>query len=139
MGKDVSLSTLVKVLGEVAAERARQDAKWGEQNHPDGTGPDWRLAGCPAPTLLDMVRRELDRTLTDQVDVSPDGMTITPATGPTWLLIALEEVFEALVEVDKTALRAELVQAAAVLVAWVQKLDRERGRADGSDPEVRHG
>ncbi|MFA8415115.1 hypothetical protein ACEPTV_33255, partial [Burkholderia pseudomallei] len=28
------------VLAEVAAERARQDAKWGQQNHDDGTGPD---------------------------------------------------------------------------------------------------
>jgi hypothetical protein len=27
-----------KVLAEIADERARQDAKWGEQNHPDGTG-----------------------------------------------------------------------------------------------------
>lgn len=26
------------VLAEVLAERARQDAKWGEQNHPNGTG-----------------------------------------------------------------------------------------------------
>lgn len=26
------------VLGEIADERARQDARWGEQNHRDGTG-----------------------------------------------------------------------------------------------------
>ena len=26
------------VLAEVAAERRRQDDRWGEQNHPDGTG-----------------------------------------------------------------------------------------------------
>lgn len=26
------------VLCQVAAERERQDRKWGEQNHPDGTG-----------------------------------------------------------------------------------------------------
>ena len=33
------------VLDEVRAERARQDAKWGEQNHPDGTAANipWPL------------------------------------------------------------------------------------------------
>ena len=27
-----------RVFDDVRAERARQDAQWGEQNHPDGTG-----------------------------------------------------------------------------------------------------
>lgn len=30
--------TARRVLAEVRAERDRQDAKWGEQNHHDGTG-----------------------------------------------------------------------------------------------------
>jgi hypothetical protein len=34
----VSRSGATDVLVEVADECARQDAKWGEQNHPDGTG-----------------------------------------------------------------------------------------------------
>ncbi|MGP3970543.1 hypothetical protein [Streptomyces sp. 6N223] len=32
------LGPLPAVLGEIAAEHERQDGRWGEQNHPDGTG-----------------------------------------------------------------------------------------------------
>ncbi|MEY9934267.1 hypothetical protein ABH926_008932 [Catenulispora sp. GP43] len=39
----------------------------------------------------------------------------------------LEEVYEALAEVDPAALRAELVQVAAVAAAWVEDID-SRGR-----------
>ena len=30
---------MTPALLAVASERVRQDTKWGEQNHPDGTGP----------------------------------------------------------------------------------------------------
>jgi hypothetical protein len=121
---------LAGVLVEVADERARQDEKWGEQNHPDGTGPDWRLAGCPATVLLDMVRRDLDRSLNDTARFDVDSrVEIAAPAGPTWLLIALEEMLEAFVEADQVALRGELVQAAAVLVAWIQKIDRDAAKA----------
>jgi hypothetical protein len=72
-------ATTMRVLDEVQDERRRQDAKWGEQNHPDGT-------------------------------------------------IALEEVFEALVETDPAKLRDELLQVAAVAVAWVEAIDRRGGQ-----------
>lgn len=28
----------LRAVTSIVAERTRQDAKWGEQNHPDGTG-----------------------------------------------------------------------------------------------------
>jgi hypothetical protein len=37
----------LRVVGEVWEERSRQDEKWGEQNHPDGTGDDVRLLADP--------------------------------------------------------------------------------------------
>lgn len=40
--------------------------------------------------------------------------------------IFLEEVFEALSEEDQEKLREELVQTAAVAVAWVEKIDRDK-------------
>lgn len=41
-----------------------------------------------------------------------------------WDGILLEEVFEALAEADPAAMRAELVQAAAVIVNMIECLDR---------------
>jgi hypothetical protein len=41
----------------------------------------------------------------------------------TWLDILTEEVAEAFAETDTKALRAELVQVAAVALAWVEAID----------------
>lgn len=92
------------VLNEVYAERARQDDKWGEQNHRDGTGDRrWRDAA-------NHVRGEVD-------DDARYRRT-------TWNGVLREELFEALAESDPARLRAELVQVAAVAVAWVEAIDR---------------
>ena len=92
------------VLVDVAAERSRQHAQWGEQNLPDGTG----LPG--QPEIADRARRLCDRAA---------------AVGVlTWSLIMQEEMFEALAETDPAKLRAELIQVAAVAVQWVEAIDR---------------
>lgn len=91
-------------LRDVAAERARQDIKWGEQNHPDGTG----LGG-------DAERRDVAIELCDRRHRAGVG---------TWRDILDEETAEAYTESDPAALRAELVQVAAVAVAWIESIDR---------------
>lgn len=91
------------VVDEVAEERVAQFAKWGEQNHEDGTGVDWAFHA-------DMAKFECDKA-------SLDGEG-------NWVHILLEEVYEALAEDDPAKLRAELVQVAAVAVAWVEAIDR---------------
>lgn len=99
--------TSIATLWEVAEERARQDVKWGEQNHPDGTGdPLWTA-------LADVVRMVCDQTHQN-------------STG-TWMTILLEELCEALAESDPAKLRAELIQLCAVGVAWVEAIDRRGG------------
>jgi hypothetical protein len=103
-----------KVLGEIAAERARQDEKWGEQNHPDGTG-DY-------PEIIDA----------DVARMACEGA----AEGGylDWLHILREEVAEAFAESAPDKLRAELVQVAAVAVAWVEAIDRRTPHAlDGGE------
>lgn len=91
-------------LREVAMERARQDAKWGEQNHPMGTSD--RL-GYAAETAKMLCKREA-------------------ACGTvTWRHIIEEEFWEAMAEEDPARLRAELVQVAAVAVAMIECLDRK--------------
>jgi hypothetical protein len=84
------------VLNEVAAERQRQDAKWGaDQTNPNGTGRQWVIVAKVGRWLCDRAFRR--------------GRC-------TWLHIAVEELAEALAETDPARIRAELVQASAVLI-----------------------
>lgn len=94
---------LENVLHEVAEERARQDAKWGEQNWPDGTNRH-RWVGANAA-----------RTHCEKMAAA--GVV-------TWFDIMQEEVWEAYAEEDPVTLRAELVQVAAVAVNWIEAIDR---------------
>lgn len=92
------------VLTEVFDERAAQDRKWGEQNHPDGTGDE------DSQAMAQMARAGCQAAFAAQ-----DG---------TWFDILREEVYEAGAEADPKKLRAELVQVAAVCVAWIEAIDR---------------
>jgi hypothetical protein len=98
------------VFAEVAIERTRQDDRWGEQNHPDGTGTH----------AVDTTFSELARVRCEQAFAQGAG---------TWRLILAEEVGEAFAENDPAALRAELLQVAAVAVAWVEAIDRRAALA----------
>lgn len=93
-----------RVLHEIKGERQAQDAKWGEQNHPDGTSEQNRG------------KADIHRDLTN---MAAESGSLTFAD------ILMEEVWEALAEEDQFRLREELIQVAAVAVAWVEKLDRQ--------------
>lgn len=105
---------ITRVLEQVRGERYAQHVKWGEQNHPDGTSMAYAGHAAAFRSLCD--RRHNDGT-------------------GTWLDILLEEVYEAATESDPQALRTELVQVAAVAVAWVEAIDR---RADPAHPSQAH-
>jgi hypothetical protein len=93
----------VSVVGEVIAERAAQDRQWGEQNHPDGTSP---------------------AAYTRAAEVAQAVTNMHAAEGSvTWLDILHEEVMEAFA--SRTP-RDELVQVAAVAVAWIEAIDRRK-------------
>ena len=93
----------LSVLAEVRTERFRQDVKWGVQNHPNGTS----LNNVHFRNRKYFVNEELI------------------ATGKlTWQDIAEEEFLEAVSETDPVKLREELIQLAAVCVAWIECLDR---------------
>lgn len=95
-----------RVLEDVRAERARQDAKWGTDRIatlPDGTGRSGDATEAEARKIAcDVARREGDITYRHVLE---------------------EEVAEALAETDPALLRAELVQVAAVAVKWIQGID----------------
>jgi hypothetical protein len=92
-----------RVLAEVERERGQQDEKWGEQNHADGTGEDYAELAEAARAQCDSAAR---------------------VGAVTWRHILLEEVCEAAAEADPRKLREELLQVAAVAVAWVEAIDR---------------
>lgn len=98
-----------RVLLDLWRERDRQEEKFPAQELPDGTGQpgDYELAVA--------ARFSCDRAV--------EAGTVS------WRHVLKEEVREALAERDPDALRAELVQVAAVAVRWVEAIDRRRARA----------
>ncbi len=110
------------VLDEVAAEQARQNAKWGEQNHPDLDPHDMdRIVRNEYAFRAERWKQINARRAEEGCEVAYRA----PAEACTaWDGVLLEEVYEALAESDPAKLRAELVQVAAVAVTWVEAIDR---------------
>ena len=92
------------VAREVIQERVRQEARWGEQNHPDGTGLYQQQAAA------ENARRVCDNNF-------------RRGKG-SWADILREEFAEVLAESDPARLREELIQVAAVAIAWTEAIDR---------------
>lgn len=127
-----------QILAEVAVERGRQDARWGEQNHPDGTGPAelWEspisrgLVGGwdDELTWADVAGEDAYSVATsaDHLAFARDGAA---ADARTWADVAGEEFWEVMAEADPAKLRAELIQLAAVAVCWVEAIDRREQEA----------
>lgn len=105
-----SSASQLHVLSHIAFERHRQDARWGDCTAPgrlrmkDGTG------GEAMVLKRDLTRLVVDEAMAQGVD--------------TWAMILREEVAEVMAETDPKALRAELVQVAAVAVLWIEMIDR---------------
>lgn len=100
------------VLSEVRQERSRQNEKWGQQHHPDYTEDDF------GPVVFAMNNADDARKACEHKFEDGKG---------SWFDISREEFWEAIDEAragNKKALRKELIQLAAVCVAWVEDLDR---------------
>ncbi len=96
--------------GDIRRERDAQEAKWGQQNHPDGTGDSHaRLVADHARVMCQ--------------EAAKDGRT-------TWKHVMWEEVAEAFAERDDKPLRDELVQVAAVAIAWIEAIDRRNASSN---------
>lgn len=116
------VSVRARVISDVIDELARQDAKWGQQNHPSldplllnrpgGCTPQRMAAEYEIPTAI-RARSSTDRAA---------------ETGhKTWghvLVKEVAEVVDAGVVDGEPALRSELIQAAAVALQWAEAIDR---------------
>jgi hypothetical protein len=94
------------VFNSIRTERRRQDKKWGSyHSHPNGT--------CDTPervAYMEMAKAVCQYAL---------GKDLT------WFNILREEVAEVGASPNDLELRKELVQVAAVAVAWIEALDRQ--------------
>lgn len=116
MGLHAEGCQTVNVLSDVRAERARQFARYGNnEDLLDGTGPhvEWLGLlgdGLPASELEPRLREMYE------IDEATQGK-------PTFRHLVLEEVAEAFQENSPARLRAELLQIAALAVSWIEKID----------------
>lgn len=128
MGKDVSgapdgaePSATERLRGEiwnsVLAERDRQEHLWGEQNHPD------------VPLVLPATKRGLHRAESEKWKTL--NARRVKMGHLAWDGILLEEIYEALAESDPDKLRTELVQSMAVILNWLECVERRSAAAFG--------
>jgi hypothetical protein len=104
---------------EVYGERGKQHAKWGVQHWPGGTATS---SG--------------DREMADEAKRATDAALINGDV--TWRDILVEEILEAFAESEWPMVRGELVQAAAVIAAWIEDRDEAyREAAGGPVPDTR--
>lgn len=94
------------VVLAVLTERIANLDRWGIQDYPDGTGKD----AVGDAEIADIARDACKRA-------AADGRV-------TWRHVLEEEMLEAFAEADPAALRAELVQVAAVTLQWLEAVDR---------------
>lgn len=131
-----------EVYALIDAERARQDAKWGEQRHPDvdpeltDRGPSiYKGHTSPGGCTTARMAEEYGIPPASRAKANCDGAA--RAGHPTWAHIAVEELAE-VVEAATLAQQGqgpeedvdkELAQLAAVIVQWIEA--RAARRAGG--------
>lgn len=101
----------LSISGEIIAERDLQDARFGVQNHVDAIA-------CSA-NVMQVVRECAQANC--EADVALGTVN--------WVNILDEEIAEAFEQAalgDQARLREELVQVAAVAVAWIECIDRRK-------------
>ena len=105
------------ILHEVRLERQSQDLKWGTQTHPS----------------VDLILQEQGRTgqrMCEEYELPSEDRAkqmcdIHSERGDlTWAHIAVEEMSEVVAAKDDSQRREELVQLAAIVVAWIESIDR---------------
>lgn len=98
------------LLQAVQRERDRQEAKWGVHDHPS----------------FDMSEHSRVDRVAQAEEIKAEVNRMAKEGGLTWELILAEEMAEALAETTNAdALRTELIQVAAVAIAWIESVNRQ--------------
>lgn len=104
-------SKIREILEEVIDERVSQDTKWGIQNHKsvsDNPNTDYEISG------------EYSCKMACEIAARNNNLT--------WADIAIEELSEAVYAGNEKLRREELVQTAAVILAWIECIDRNKDK-----------
>lgn len=101
---------------EIGAERRRQDRRWGEQNHISVIRQVTPEIQCRVHSL------PTETQARNQVELCAGTGTLA------WADIAVEELAEVVAAPDDIERRMELVQLGAVIVAWIECIDRRGDR-----------
>ncbi len=104
---ELNMENKLNILEEVSLERIRQDSKWGEQSY----------ESISFKVKAGLYSEKHAKELCDNAD--KDGTL-------TWSHIAFEEFAEVIDAKTETLRREEIIQLCAVLVAWVENIDRNK-------------
>lgn len=124
------MMTRDEIFAAIAAERARQDARWGEQNHDSVWGVVARHLVRPTEEMAEHYGVPTAAAAKAACERAARGGHIA------WADILVEEVAEAIEaavleqhdEVAYEDVDRELVQIAAVCVSWMEARARRRAR-----------
>ena len=108
----------VNILNEISRERLNQEMKWGEQNWPCLDPEILSRPNCTPKRMTEEYGIPSEEVIKSSTDQKLKDATVT------YTDIALEEFCEAVSEFDPMKRREELIQLAAVVVGWIEKIDR---------------
>lgn len=100
------------IINEVLRERRKQEAKWGVQDHPS----------IVFGTHYNVAREAVAKYVCGE-RVRQNNLA--------WTDIAIEELAEAIEAPGEIARRDELIQLAAVVLAWIENIDRNTEQLHG--------
>ena len=109
-----------KIIEEIKTERKNQENKWGEQNHP-----------CLDQLLLNREGGCTPQRMCEEYEIPSEHRAKFLCDNSfkfnrgTYAHIAIEEMSEVVSAFDIHKRRQEIIQLAAVCVAWVEKIDRD--------------
>jgi len=103
------------IFDQVSEELDRQLVKWGVQDHP-----------CFDPLLTSptAVKRNVWYEMPTEERAKFLCQLAEKKGNLSWTHILVEEVAEAIAEPDESKRRVELIQCIAVLVSWIESIDR---------------
>lgn len=112
-----------KIIYELFIERKKQDAKWGEQNHPS-VDPILlkRRGGCTPERMCEEYGLPSEARSKRACDEAAKRGELTFAH------IITEELCEAVSAPDDEARRGELVQLGACVLQWIEAIDRRKAQ-----------
>lgn len=102
------------IFSQVRDELDRQDAKWGQQNHPS--------VYEELKTNVDCLCKHHNIPAEDVAKFHVEHLS--RAGELTFTDILMEEISEAVCAPNETLRREELVQCAAVIINWIKAIDR---------------